>query len=85
MSQNLGPSLERGIWAAVAIAAVIVILRVVGKIKINRFRIDDGLMIFAEILAIVSSAFLTLSVRHGFGQNLSTLTTKVYSGQQPDA
>ncbi|CDM37359.1 hypothetical protein DTO013E5_7528 [Penicillium roqueforti] len=62
MSQNLGPSLERGIWAAVAIAAVIVILRVVGKIKINRFRIDDGLMIFAEILAIVSSAFLTLSV-----------------------
>lgn len=49
MSQNLGPSLERGIWAAVAIAAVIVILRVVGKIKINRFRIDDGLMIFAEV------------------------------------
>ncbi|KAJ5392775.1 hypothetical protein N7465_011749 [Penicillium sp. CMV-2018d] len=77
MSQtDLGPALEKGIWAAVAIAAVIVILRIVGKIKINRFGVDDGLMIFAEILAIVSTAFLTLSVKHGFGRNLDTIPPK---------
>lgn len=46
---DLGPALEKGIWAAVAIAAVIVILRVWGKMKINRFGIDDVLMIFAEV------------------------------------
>lgn len=49
MSTNLGPPLERGIWAAVIIAAVIVILRVVAKIKIKRFGVDDGIMIFAEV------------------------------------
>ncbi|KAJ5972924.1 uncharacterized protein N7479_002842 [Penicillium vulpinum] len=74
MSQtDLGPALEKGIWVAVVIAAVIVILRVFAKIKIKRFGIDDGLMIFAEILAIVSTVFLTLSVKHGFGKNLRTL------------
>jgi len=49
MSTNLGPPLEKGIWAAVIIAAVIVILRVFAKIKIKRFGIDDGLMVFAEV------------------------------------
>ncbi|KAJ5822642.1 hypothetical protein N7447_004982 [Penicillium robsamsonii] len=74
MSQtNLGPALEKGIWAAVVIAAVIVILRIFAKIKIGRFGIDDGLMIFAEILAIVSTVFLTLSVKHGFGKDLGTV------------
>ncbi|KGO69586.1 hypothetical protein PITC_000040 [Penicillium italicum] len=70
---NVGPALERGIWAAVVVAAVIVILRVFGKIKIKRFGVDDGLMIFAEILAIVSTAFLTLSVHHGFGKDLDII------------
>ncbi|KAJ5260139.1 hypothetical protein N7497_011036 [Penicillium chrysogenum] len=74
MSQSdLGPALEKGIWAAVAIAAVIVVLRIIGKVKISRVGVDDGLMIFAEILAIVSTVFLTLSVKHGFGKNLETV------------
>lgn len=34
---------------AVAIAAVIVILRVFAKIKIHRFHFDDVLMILAEV------------------------------------
>lgn len=46
---DLGPALEKGIWAAVIIAAVIVGLRVFAKIKIKRFGIDDGLMILAEV------------------------------------
>jgi hypothetical protein len=44
-----GPALERGIWAAVAIAAVIVILRVFAKLKIGQFRMDDILMILAMV------------------------------------
>ncbi|KAJ5679806.1 hypothetical protein N7462_008050 [Penicillium macrosclerotiorum] len=84
-----GPALEKGIWAAVIIAAVIVILRVFAKIKIKRFGVDDVLMIIAEldntpynaghyrtaILAIVSTVFLTLSIKHGFGGDLTTLNT----------
>ncbi|CAG7919596.1 unnamed protein product [Penicillium olsonii] len=73
MSTNLGPSLEKGVWAAVIIAAVIIILRVVAKIKIKRFGVDDGIMIFAECLAIASTVFLTLCVRHGFGKDLTTI------------
>ncbi|KAG0160615.1 hypothetical protein PDIDSM_8145 [Penicillium digitatum] len=72
---NLGPALEKGVWAAVVIAAVIVVLRVFGKVKINRVRIDDGLMIFAEILAIVSTTLLTLSVKHGFGKDLDDIAS----------
>lgn len=46
---NKGPELERGIWAAVIIAALIVVLRVFAKIKINRFHVDDVLMIIASV------------------------------------
>ncbi|KAJ5482961.1 hypothetical protein N7539_006407 [Penicillium diatomitis] len=73
MQNGKGESLEKGIWAAVIISAVIVALRIFAKIKIKRFAADDILMIFAQILIIVSTAFLSLSVRHGFGINLSHL------------
>ncbi|KAJ5151455.1 uncharacterized protein N7482_010707 [Penicillium canariense] len=76
MSNDKGPALERSIWAGVIIAAVIVFLRVVAKIKIKRFHVDDVLMIIAEILIIVSTVFLTLSVKHGFGSNLLNLDTQ---------
>ncbi|KAH8433163.1 uncharacterized protein LDX57_010797 [Aspergillus melleus] len=72
---NHGPELDRGIWAAVAIAALIVILRVFAKIKINHFRVDDVLMVIAAILAIVSTVFLTLSVQRGFGKDLTTISS----------
>ncbi|PLB48428.1 hypothetical protein P170DRAFT_477045 [Aspergillus steynii IBT 23096] len=70
---NHGPELDRGIWAAVVIAALIVILRVFAKIKINHFRADDVLMVLASSLAIVSCVFLTLSVKRGFGKDLETI------------
>ncbi|KAJ5810743.1 uncharacterized protein N7503_002961 [Penicillium pulvis] len=69
-SNDGGPALEKGVWAAVCIAAVIVILRIFAKFKIKRFNVDDVLMIIAEILAIVACVFLTLSVDHGFGAKL---------------
>lgn len=46
---NHGPALERGLWVAVIIAALIVILRVFAKIKISRFHVDDVLMIIASV------------------------------------
>jgi hypothetical protein len=49
MSTSNGYPLEKGVWAAVAIAALIVILRVFAKIKINRFFVDDVLMIIALV------------------------------------
>ncbi|KAJ5174330.1 uncharacterized protein N7482_000207 [Penicillium canariense] len=73
MSNGKGESLERGIWAGVMVALVILILRVFAKIKIKRFQVDDVLMILAEILIIVSTVFLTLSVKHGFGGDLTKL------------
>ncbi|EED16286.1 conserved hypothetical protein [Talaromyces stipitatus ATCC 10500] len=72
-TSNQGPALLRGIWAGMAIAIIIVCLRVFAKIKIGQFRVDDVLMIIAMILAIVGTIFLTLCVHHGFGQNLQYL------------
>lgn len=44
-----GLALERGMWAAVAVATFILILRIIAKIKIRNFRIDDVLMIIAWV------------------------------------
>lgn len=56
MSNSNGHSLERGIWAAVIIAALIVVLRVFAKIKIKRFYVDDVLMIIAQVRSILLEA-----------------------------
>ncbi|GKZ77689.1 hypothetical protein AnigIFM56816_011431 [Aspergillus niger] len=68
-----GLALERGMWAAVAIATFILILRIIAKIKIRNFRIDDVLMIIAWALTLASTVILTLSVQNGFGTNLTKL------------
>ena len=44
-----GLALERGMWAAVAVATVIIILRIIAKIKIHHFRFDDVLMVIAWV------------------------------------
>jgi hypothetical protein len=46
---DLGPALVRGIWAAVIIAVIIVVLRVFAKVKIGQFRVDDVLMIVSLV------------------------------------
>jgi predicted ferric reductase len=48
-TSNDGPALEKGMWTAVAIATLILILRVIAKIKIHHFRFDDVLMIVAWV------------------------------------
>ncbi|GES57185.1 integral membrane protein [Aspergillus terreus] len=72
-SSNAGPALEKGMWTAVAIATVILILRVIAKIKIHHFRFDDVLMIVAWALTLASTVLLTLSVKDGFGSDLRAL------------
>lgn len=49
MESAVGESLVRGVWAAMAIAVVIVVLRVFAKIKIRQFRADDVLMIISMV------------------------------------
>lgn len=44
-----GSSLQGGLWAGVAIAAVIIALRVYAKITIKRFMADDVFMIAALV------------------------------------
>ncbi|RAH42389.1 uncharacterized protein BO66DRAFT_379691 [Aspergillus aculeatinus CBS 121060] len=71
-----GSALEKGIWVAVGIATVILILRVVAKIKIRQLYVDDALMFISWALALSSTVLLTLSVREGFGSDLTLLPTK---------
>lgn len=49
MDSSVGTSLVRGVWAAMAIAVIIVGLRVFAKIKIHQFRVDDVLMIISMV------------------------------------
>ncbi|KAJ0418691.1 hypothetical protein BJY00DRAFT_287251 [Aspergillus carlsbadensis] len=67
-----GPALMKGIWVGMAVAIIVVILRVIAKIRIRHFRLDDVLMIAALTLSLTSTAFLTISIDHGFGGDLRT-------------
>jgi hypothetical protein len=49
---NLGPELESGIWVGMAIATLIVIVRVYAKVKIKQFYVDDVVMIFAMVTVL---------------------------------
>ena len=53
MESAVGADLVRGTWAAMAIAVIIVILRVYAKLKIHQFRADDVLMIISMVLSSV--------------------------------
>ncbi|KAL4971901.1 hypothetical protein BDW66DRAFT_155223 [Aspergillus desertorum] len=68
-----GFALARGMWAANAIAAVILILRVIAKIKLRQFRFDDVLMLVAWATTLAATVLLQKSVDHGFGTNLELL------------
>jgi hypothetical protein len=57
MANSSGLALERGIWAAVIISALIVVLRVYAKIKIKRFFVDDVLMIIAQVRGMILRSF----------------------------
>ncbi|KAL4996669.1 hypothetical protein BDV10DRAFT_202261 [Aspergillus recurvatus] len=72
-SNDPGFALARGMWAANAIAAVILILRVFAKLKLRQFRFDDVLMVVAWVMTLAATVLLQKSVEHGFGTNLELL------------
>ncbi len=49
-NNGAGFALVRGMWAAIAISAFILILRVFAKVKLRQFRFDDVLMIVSWVL-----------------------------------
>lgn len=69
-SNDPGFALVRGMWAAVAVAAVILILRVFAKIKLRQFRFDDVLMIVSWVLR--SPATRTSPDYHNITNHVST-------------
>jgi hypothetical protein len=46
---NLGPGLVTGLWIQAAIAIIVVALRIIAKLRIHKFEIDDVVMIFALV------------------------------------
>lgn len=73
---NGGPALQKGIWVVVALAALIVILRVFAKLKIGQFRVDDILMILAMVCALYH--FYTDHLSYSSPVSLSHIFLKYY-------
>ncbi|PQE27620.1 integral membrane protein [Rutstroemia sp. NJR-2017a BBW] len=74
-SSNLGPSVLAVSWVFGALAIIVVGTRYYVRLRIvERFTIDDWLIALVLILALFNGIFYTLSVHHGLGQALQTLT-----------
>ncbi|KAJ5082268.1 hypothetical protein N7532_011311, partial [Penicillium argentinense] len=67
---DAGPRLLRDIWALTAVASVILILRIIAKLRIGKFAVDDLLMTFALFSALVGSTLLTIAIKNGFGRRV---------------
>jgi hypothetical protein len=87
MASDEGPALVRGMWTAMALAVVIVTLRIIAKIKIRNFGIDDALMIIALVcfayfpsLWAAKVSFLTLDVQSLSISSTAVLTMSVNRG-----
>jgi hypothetical protein len=51
---DMGPRLLREVWALTGVAISIIALRVVAKIRIRKFGLDDVLMVFALVSTSLS-------------------------------
>ncbi|KAJ5358873.1 uncharacterized protein N7496_011286 [Penicillium cataractarum] len=72
---NAGPQLLRDVWGLTAVAILIIILRIIAKLRIGKFGADDILMVSALCLAVIGSIMVTLAIKLGFGQELSSINT----------
>lgn len=72
---NAGPQLLRGIWAEAGVAVLFVLLRVIAKLRLRQFKLDDIVMILALALIMTGSALVTVGIHDGFGRDLDTLPT----------
>ncbi|KAM3069128.1 hypothetical protein ACMFMG_010653 [Clarireedia jacksonii] len=74
-SSNLGPAVVAVSWVFGALAIIVVGTRYYVRLRIvGRFTIDDWLIALVLILALFNGIFYTLSVHHGLGRSLQTLT-----------
>ncbi|CEO58780.1 hypothetical protein PMG11_03482 [Penicillium brasilianum] len=72
---NAGPQLLRDVWGLTAVAILVIVLRIIAKLRIGKFGADDILMISALCLAVIGSIMITLAIKLGFGQELSSVNT----------
>ncbi|OOQ84359.1 hypothetical protein PEBR_30614 [Penicillium brasilianum] len=72
---NAGPQLLRDVWGLTAVAILIIVLRIVAKLRLGKFGADDILMISALCLAVIGSIMITLAIKLGFSQELSSVNT----------
>jgi hypothetical protein len=75
MESDTGTALVRGIWVAMAVAIIMVILRVYAKAKIHQFRADDVLMMIAMVALPLPTNFRTtiLSIRTSDDHRMLTI------------
>ncbi|KAJ6020098.1 hypothetical protein N7499_003390 [Penicillium canescens] len=72
-NKNAGTGVLATAWAFTAAAIVVMALRVVAKIKIANFNVDDVVMIIALVFLIASAACVTVAVQVSLARN-STIT-----------
>ncbi|GAM37353.1 hypothetical protein TCE0_023r07206 [Talaromyces pinophilus] len=63
-----GPGILIFIWVLSVIATIVVMLRIIAKVKIRLFRLDDVVMIAALVICLIASFLSTSAVRFGYGQ-----------------
>ncbi|PWY73699.1 hypothetical protein BO70DRAFT_320059 [Aspergillus heteromorphus CBS 117.55] len=88
-SYNAGPGILVLNWTAVAITILVMALRVIAKLRIRHFAVDDTIMLCASALALVASIMITLAIENGYGRHYRTLShasqvlaLKYYTGFQ---
>ncbi|PYH91194.1 hypothetical protein BO71DRAFT_401584 [Aspergillus ellipticus CBS 707.79] len=88
-SYNAGPGILALNWTAVAVAILVMTLRVVAKLRIRHFAVDDTIMLCASALALAASIMITLAIENGYGRHYKILShtsqvlaLKYYTGFQ---
>ncbi|PYH63317.1 uncharacterized protein BO88DRAFT_376536 [Aspergillus vadensis CBS 113365] len=89
ISYNAGPGILALNWTAAAIAILVMILRVIAKIRIRHYAVNDTAMLCALVLALAASIMITLAIAHGYGRHFwylsqadQVLALKYYTGFQ---
>ncbi|GKZ62179.1 hypothetical protein AnigIFM49718_009257 [Aspergillus niger] len=74
ISYNAGPGILALNWTAAAIAILVMILRVIAKLRIRHYAVNDTAMLCALVLALAASVMITLAIAHGYGRHSQYLS-----------
>ncbi|OJJ71859.1 hypothetical protein ASPBRDRAFT_126371 [Aspergillus brasiliensis CBS 101740] len=74
VSYNAGPGILALNWTAAAIAILIMILRVIAKLRIRHYAVNDTAMLCALVLALAASVMINLAIAHGYGRHFQYLS-----------